>query len=345
MTQTDMMIYGIAALAFIAFVGIAFALTGNNGGVAKKRTKMIAQGQKTNAGNSRKGGDETSQRRKETQRMLTKLRDDGAARRKNSLIPTDIKTKIDQAGLTISPAVFWILAAITGVVMATLAYMSGAEGITAFGIAFKSKVVVIIGAGIGGFLGLPLWALGFLAKRRAAQLTAQFGNGIDIIVRGVKSGLPLVECLRIIARESPAPLGPEFAALTDNMAMGADIERALQTFYKRIPLPEINFFVIVLTIQSKSGGNLSEALGNLSSVIRSRRMMREKVKAMSSEAKASAGIIGSLPFAVGTMVYFTTPGYVLELFTTETGHFLLFVGFCMYSTGITIMRKMINFDM
>jgi len=344
MTQTDMMIYGIAALAFIAIVGIAFALTGNSSGVAKKRAKMVAQGQKSGAANGRKGGDENSQRRKETQRMLTKLRDDGAERRKR-FVPTDIKTKIEQAGLTLSPTLFWILSAVTGLVFAVLAHMSGAEGITAFGIAFKSKIAVIIGAAIGGFLGLPRWILGFLAKRRAAKLTSQFGDGIDIIVRGVKSGLPLVECLRIIARESPAPLGPEFAALTDNMAMGADIERALQTLYNRVPLPEINFFVIVLTIQSKSGGNLSEALGNLSNVIRSRRMMREKVKAMSSEAKASAGIIGSLPFAVGTMVYFTTPSYVLELFTTETGHFLLFVAFSMYSTGIMIMRKMINFDM
>jgi len=344
MTKADMMVYGMALLAFVAVVGIAFAFTGDSGGVSKKRTKMIARGEKSTGRDGRKGVDESSQRRKETQRMLTKLRDDGA-KRKKGLVPTDIKTKIEQAGLSISPAIFWILSACAGLAFAGIAFISGAEGITAFGIEFKSKLAVIIGAGLGGSLGFPLWVLGYLAKKRAAKLTSQFADGIDIIVRGVKSGLPLVECLRIIARESPAPLGPEFAALTDNMAMGADVERALQSLYKRVPLPEINFFVIVLTIQSKSGGNLSEALGNLSSVIRSRRMMREKVKAMSSEAKASAGIIGSLPFAVGTMVYFTTPSYVLELFTTETGHFLLFVAFCMYSTGIMIMRKMINFDM
>lgn len=342
MTQTDMMIYGIAALAFVAIVGIGLALTSGDGNPAKKRTKMIAQGQKS-GNDPRKGADDNSQRRKETQRMLTKLREDGANRK--SMVPTDIKTKIEQAGLSITPITFWIISAVTGIVMASLAFVSGAEGITAFGIEFKSKIVVILGAGIGGFLGLPRWVLGFLAKKRATKMTAQFADGIDIIVRGVKSGLPLIECLRIIARESSAPLGPEFAALTDNMAMGAELERALQSLYKRVPLPEINFFVIVLTIQSKSGGNLSEALGNLSNVIRSRRMMREKVKAMSSEAKASAGIIGSLPFAVGTMVYFTTPAYVMELFITETGHFLLFVAFCLYSTGITIMRQMINFDM
>ena len=179
---------------------------------------------------------------------------------------------------------------------------------------------------------------------RHKKMTAQFADAIDIIVRGVKSGLPLTECLRIIAAESPAPLGTEFKNLTDNIQMGMTMDRALQQFYKRVPLPEVNFFVIVLTIQSKSGGNLSEALGNLSAVIRQRKMMREKIKAMSSEAKASAGIIASLPFAVGFMVYLTTPSYIMELFLKPTGHMILFMGAGLMFTGVTVMRRMINFD-
>lgn len=343
MSQTDLIIYAIAGLAFVAIIGLGFAFTGDNTqGVAKKRAKMVGQGQK--GVQARKTNDENNQRRKETQRMLTKLREDDAQRRK-SLVPTDIKSKLEQAGLETSVPVFWMVSAVIGALFAFGAYSSGAEGITAFGIAFKSRIGVSIGAAVFGALGLPRWWLGFLAKRRRKKVTNQFADGIDIIVRGVKSGLPLNECLRIIARESPAPLGPEFSALTDNVSMGVDLDRALQTLYQRLPLPEINFFVIVLTIQAKAGGNLSEALGNLSNVIRSRRMMREKVQAMSSEAKSSAMIIGSLPFAVGGMVFFTTPSYVMELFTTETGHFLLFVGFCLYTTGITIMRKMINFNM
>lgn len=343
MTQEEMIIYGGIGLAVVAVVIIGLVLMGDDQtDVAKKRAKLVGQGQQVSS--ARAGKDDNSVRRKETQRMLTKLREDDVKRRK-SLVPQDIKTKIEQAGLTISPAVFWMISLVTGIGLAGATYMSGAEGIVAFGMNLKSQPIVVTAAGFAGFLGLPRWFLGHLAKKRAAKLTAQFADGIDIIVRGVKSGLPLNECLRIIARESPDPLGPEFAALTDNLSMGADIERALQTLYRRVPLPEINFFVIVLSIQAKAGGNLSEALGNLALVIRSRRMMREKVKAMSSEAKASAGIIGSLPFAVGTMVFFTTPAYVMELFTTETGHFLLFVAFCMYTTGIMIMRKMISFDM
>jgi len=128
------------------------------------------------------------------------------------------------------------------------------------------------------------------------------------------------------------------------LQMGMTTERALQQFYKRVPLPEVNFFVIVLSIQAKAGGNLSEALGNLSTVIRSRKMMREKIKALSAEAKASAYIIGSLPFAVGFMVYLTTPSYISELWTSSGGHTVLFVGFCLYTIGIVVMRKMISFD-
>lgn len=344
MAQSELMIYAISALAFIAIVGLGFVLTGDDQqGAIKKRTKMVAQGQKAAAA-GRKTVDDNSQRRKETQRMLVKLREDDAKRRKN-IMPQDIKTKIGQAGLNISPSVFWILSVLLGAALAMGAFLSGAEGVAAFDINLKSRPAVIVFAGLAGFLGIPRWILSFLAKSRAAKMTNQFADAIDIIVRGVKSGLPLGECLRIIARESPAPLGPEFSALSDNISMGVDLDRALQTLYKRIPLPEINFFVIVLTIQAKAGGNLSEALGNLSIVIRSRRMMREKVKAMSSEAKASAGIIGVLPFAVATMVYLSTPSYIMELFTTELGHFWLFVAFCLYATGITTMRKMINFDM
>lgn len=344
MSQSELMIYGIAALAFVAVVGVGLAFFGDSAqDKARKRARSVSSG---GGGTTsvNKEREEVSQRRRENQRMLAKLREDGATRKK-SLIPQNIGTKIGQAGFSFSPTAFWIGSLVLGIVFAVLAFVSGAEGIVAWGMELKSRPVMIAASGVAGGVGLPRWILGFLAKRRSAKLTRQFGDGIDIIVRGVKSGLPLNECLRIIARESPAPLGPEFVTLTDALAMGTDLERALQNFYKRVPLPEINFFVIVLTIQSKSGGNLSEALGNLSSVIRQRRMMREKVKAMSSEAKASGMIIGALPFVVGGMVFMSSPDYIMELFITETGHFLIVLGASMMSAGIFVMRKMINFDM
>jgi tight adherence protein B len=176
-------------------------------------------------------------------------------------------------------------------------------------------------------------------------MVIQFADALDVIVRGVKTGLPLGECIRIIGKESPEPLKKEFLTFADNLAMGSGLERALAALYKRMPLQEVNFFAIVLAIQAKAGGNLSEALGNLSAVIRSRKMMREKVNALSSEAKASGFIIGSLPFAVGVMVFMTTPEYIMELFRTETGHVILAMAAGMMGAGITVMRNMINFDM
>jgi tight adherence protein B len=146
--------------------------------------------------------------------------------------------------------------------------------------------------------GLPRWFLGFKIAGRQKKFISQFADAIDVIVRGVKSGLPLHECLKMIARESPQPLAGEFQVVCDAIAMGVDVPQALDRMYQRTPIQEVNFFNIVLNIQQKAGGNLSEALGNLSGVLRSRKLLREKIKAFSSEAKASAMIIGSLPIIV-----------------------------------------------
>lgn len=341
----DTIIYIIGGLAFLVIAGIGIALTGDQSAEkASKRAKQFAAGTTARRKIGEKGDDNNNARRKQTQQMLKKLREQDEQRRK-SLVANDIQGKLNQAGLEITPTVFWIMSAVCAVVGAGLMFISGAEGPPPIiGPEIKSRpAMIVLGAIIGG-IGFPRFVLGFLAKGRSKKMVNQFADGIDIIVRGVKSGLPLTECLQIIARESPAPLGPEFQQLTDNVKMGTTMERALQQFYKRVPLSEVNFFVIVLSIQAKAGGNLSEALGNLSAVIRSRKMMREKIKALSSEAKASAMIIGCLPFAVTVMVYLTTPDYIMELFIKPTGHMILFMAACLMGTGIAVMRKMINFD-
>ncbi|MEM9740363.1 MAG: type II secretion system F family protein [Pseudomonadota bacterium] len=338
----DLIIYGVAGLAFLAIAGIGLAFAGGGSGeAAAKRAKQLSSGNKEGSGKNKREKQDT--RRRQTQQMLDQLRSESEAK-KRSIMPRDIGSRLEQAGLDIPVATFWVASVILGLTAAILAYLSGADGATVSGMELRSRPVIIFAAGFAGFLGVPRFLLGVLAGMRNKKLTNQFADAIDIIVRGVKSGLPLNECLQIIARESPTPLSDEFRQLSDNIRMGNTIEQALTKFYRRVPLPEVNFFVIVLNIQSKAGGNLSEALGNLSGIIRQRKMMREKIKAMSSEAKASAMIIGSLPFAVGGMVYMTTPDYVMQLFTTSTGHsFLAGGGFWMF-LGIMVMRNMINFD-
>ena len=329
--SSDIIFYAIGGLAFLCIAGIGLAFTGDqNAEKASKRARQITS-EDTGV---RRGmrSDPNAARKKQTAQMLKKLREQDETRRK-SLVANDIQSKINQAGLEMSAQVFWIISIILGGIAGLLTLYSGADGPPMIlGFEFKSRPLPIAAAILAAGLGFPRWVLGLMTNARNKKLMNQFADGIDIIVRGVKSGLPLTECLQIIARESPAPLGPEFKLLTNNLSMGMTTERALQQFYKRVPLPEVNFFVIVLTIQAKAGGNLSEALGNLSIVIRSRKMMREKIKALSAEAKASAGI------------YLTTPGYIMELFTSSAGHTVLFVGFCLYAIGITVMRKMINFD-
>ncbi len=340
----DLVFFAVAGLIFLVIAGLGLAIpAGSSGDRAVRRLKTLDAGRATSR--VRKlPKDDGAARRKKTQLMLNKLREQGKARRHPG-IANNVEAKLMQAGLDMAPRTFWLISITLGLVSAFGIWSSGAEGPPpVMGIEIKSQPAMILAALIGGGLGLPHWVLGLLAKRRNKKLMSQFADGIDIIVRGVKSGLPLTECLRIIARESPAPLGPEFVQLTDNIQMGTALDRALQQFYKRVPLPEVNFFVIVLSIQAKSGGNLSEALGNLSAVIRSRKMMREKIKALSSEAKASSMIIGALPFAVAFMVYLTTPDYIMDLFITPTGHMILFMATCLMAIGIAVMRKMISFD-
>ena len=342
MEASTLMVYALAGLAFVTVAGVGFAFAGTDDGAAAKRAKQYQNRHKTEARMRQKNASET--RRRQNQQMLDKLREDNKEK-KSSIMPRDVKSRLAQAGLDVPVSAFWIVSALLGIAGGAGTYLSGADGFTFNEMELRSRPIVIAMGTFAAGVGLPRWLLGFLSGARVTKMTAQFADAIDIIVRGVKSGLPLGECLRIIGRESPEPLGKEFRDLASNLQMGNTLEQALNKFYARVPLSEVNFFVIVLLIQSKAGGNLSEALNNLSGIIRSRKMMREKVKALSSEAKASAMIIGCLPFAVGTMVYLSTPDYIMELFRTSTGHFILGVGACLMATGIAVMRKMINFDM
>ncbi len=344
MNQT-LIILIVAALAFVAIVGIGFTFTTGQDDAAKKRAREIGAGRMVpNAKANGKAADDAVRRRAKTQEMLENLRKQDKERRKITAA-RDIASKLTQAGLDIPVPMFWLISVIAGAVCAGVVWISGADGLVISGISFKSRPVLCGAAFFAGTFGLPQFALNTMIKGRHKKMVNQFADALDVIVRGVKTGLPLGECIRIIGKESPEPLKKEFLTFADNLAMGSGLERALASLYKRMPLQEVNFFAIVLAIQAKAGGNLSEALGNLSAVIRSRKMMREKVNALSSEAKASGFIIGSLPFAVGVMVFMTTPDYIMELFRTETGHVILAMAAGMMGAGITVMRNMINFDM
>ena len=243
-----------------------------------------------------------------------------------------LSARLMQAGLSWSTQKFWTISAVLGVIGFGVALVVSGSLPGAVGMAFAF-----------GF-GVPRWMLSFLKKRREAAFLKALPDAVDVIVRGIKAGLPLFESIKVVANDSPEPLRSEFNAIIETQAIGMPLGDACARLYERMPVPEANFFGIVIAIQQKSGGNLSEALGNLSKVLRDRKKMKEKIQAMSMEAKASAGIIGALPPIVMILVYLTTPDYISLLWTHPTGQLMLVGCVVWMSIGIMVMKKMIHFD-
>jgi tight adherence protein B len=253
------------------------------------------------------------------------------ARHKASKRPP-LTVRLSQAGLSWSKQRFFIMSGVLG--------MAGFLGFMTTGLG----LIPAVGVGFAAGFGLPLWILGFLKKRREAKFLSAFPDAVDVIVRGIKSGLPLMDCLNVIVSDTPEPVRSEFRAIVESQAIGMPLGEACLKLYDRMPVAEANFFGIVIFIQQKSGGNLSEALGNLSRVLRDRKKMKAKIQAMSMEANASGGIIAALPFVVMILVYVTSPDYISLLWTDKLGNLLLAASAVWMSIGVFVMRKMINFD-
>ncbi|WP_404378696.1 type II secretion system F family protein [Caenispirillum salinarum] len=276
-----------------------------------------------------RGGSQAA-RQKRIQEKLQELegKSTGKAQRRNQL-----RADLVQAGLD------WDVRKYTGVMMG-----SGVAITMAFMLVL-GNVLLALAAGVVGAFGVPRLILRWKAARRRKAFVREFPNAIDVLVRGMRSGLPVGECMGIVARESPEPLSGEFKHLVDGMRLGMSMEEVMHRATERLPVPEYRFFAIVLQIQQQTGGNLAETLSNLSTVLRDRKKLRDKVKAMSSEAKASAAIIGSLPFIVGGIVYLVNADYIMLLFTEFAGNVIVGGGVAWMLLGIAIMAKMINFRM
>jgi tight adherence protein B len=288
----------------------------------EKRRKAIAKGKEIAGGKAKLGGNKN--------KVADTLKE--IERREKNATKFSLEDRIKQAGLLWTRQQFYMISVGAAFALAAIGF-----GVT------RDPLFGLGGAVIGGF-GLPTWILIYLKKRRLKQFLNEFPNAVDVIVRGVKSGLPLGDCLKIIAHEAGEPVRSEFRSLLEQQNLGLTLPEAVATLPRRVPLQEANFFAIVVEIQSKSGGNLSEILGNLSKVLRDRKKMAAKVQAMSTEAKSSAGIIAALPFIVAGLVYLSSPHYIRLLFVTETGKIILMGCAMMMMVGVAVMKKMINFD-
>ena len=328
------LIYGVAALSilFVLLVGFGIYAVATAPQARLKRRISSVVGEPMPVvvlpGGNRKDAQGAAKRKRQIAERLKNAEQARMKRRGSRL-----REQLIYAGLKIGPKQFIGFALLSGLVCVGLGFI------------FQLPPIVLLAVAAIGFLGIPKFILNFLIKRRLKKFVAAFPDAIDIIVRGVRSGLTVGECLNIVGMESPDPVGPEIRMVNEAIKLGQQMGDALQRMSDRIPSPEFRYFTIVLGTQQTTGGNLAETLAKLSDVLRQRKKMKDKVQAMSSEAKASAAIIGSLPLFVMGALTFLAYDYVALLFTTKPGQFMLAIGAVTMGCGVLVMRKMINFDM
>jgi tight adherence protein B len=305
---------GTAAAAFAVLAG-----------ESRAQKRRAAVGRATTSARSDAVQADRAQRKKQ---IADGLRDiEKKSRRRVSL-----EARIEQAGLPLSRRQFVVASAALGFLLAAFAALQSGS------LALAGLVFVI------GAVGVPHFVLARLRKRRIHKFVANFPNAIDIIVRGVKAGLPLADTIRIVANESVEPVKSEFRKVVESLSLGLTLPEAVERMAQRVPITETNFFSIVITIQGRAGGNMSEAIGNLSRVLRERKKMKGKISAMSMEAKASAVIIGAVPFLVVGALYVSSPRYVSLLWTTSHGRMIAAVALGWMAIGLAMMKKMTAFD-
>lgn len=331
MFSPDLIPYVIAALTALSVGGLVvagfYSRVSNRSG-ARMRFQAVAAISKAETATAA-GSDET-RRKRAVEATLRGIEEKQKIRKsaKPSLVG-----RMRQAGLGWSKRTYLTICGVVGLASFLMAMLVLGIG-----------TISAIGFGFTGGLLLPHLYVGAKRKRRFKSFTAEFPNAVDIIVRGVKAGLPLVDCLKIIAAEAQEPVRSAFREIVEDQTLGMSLDESVERLPERIPLQEASFFAIVIAIQSRTGGSLSEALGNLSKVLRERTKLQAKIRSMSAEAKASGGIIGALPVVVALLVYLTSPTYIALLFTSMTGKLVLAVCALWMGIGILVMRKMINFD-
>ncbi|RLQ87028.1 type II secretion system F family protein [Notoacmeibacter ruber] len=331
-------VLALIALVGVAAGGVAYALLFNRIEEQKKADRRFdhVRRQETDQNVVRASRDRVNdavRRRKSIQETLNQLEEKNKAKGVAPGKKPPMKLMIKQAGISTSLTTIHVVSVVIGVVLAGLLYLFQLV-----------PLFVLPGVLLAAGLGLPRWYVSWQRNRRINQFLDRFADALEVIARGVRSGLPLPDCIHLIASESPEPVRTEFRRVIERMNVGLSLPEAIGKMPETMPCPEANFFGIVIQIQAQAGGNLSEAIGNLATVLRDRKKMKAKVQALSMEAKASAYIIGSLPIIVAGLIFMISPGYIMPLFTDPTGHIALAIAAVMMAMGIFVMKKMMNFE-
>ncbi|MEP6343879.1 MAG: type II secretion system F family protein [Maricaulaceae bacterium] len=324
----------MAILAAGLVLGIGFALLSGGSSSGSKRvqtigrTGSISPDKKTGIFSFMKPDGDNSSRRKQIEDTLNRLEDKKKSAKKRQM---SLEMRLIQADWSVAPASFMTISVVIGLLIGLAVFI------------ITKKPLFAAGAAFGMGFGAPRWILGMAINKRQKKFTSHFADAMDIIVRGIRTGLPLADCLKIIAHESPEPVSTEFLRVVEAENLGVPIDVCLEQMHDRMPVTEVNFFATVLNIQRQTGGNLGESLENLSGVLRGRKLLAEKIKALSAEARMSAMIIGALPIAVGALVTVLAPDYMADLYGTERGQQNMMIGAVMMVVGIFSMKKMIAF--
>ena len=324
------LVFMVAGAIFLSMTVLTFLLVMPQ---IKARSNLklriaTAAGKSGGVRGGRAGKNEGGGRKRDIQSRLREVED---SKTKKSFA-VKMRETLRQAGLRTSLRNYFLLCGGLSVVAGVLYLFMGYPKVGLL------PVAITVG------LGFPRYIVAQMSKRRVAKFTKEFANAVDIIVRGIKSGLPVGECLNVIATESPEPVAGVFREIVESQKLGLSLDAALERAQEQIHTAELQFFSIVLAIQSQTGGNLADTLSNLSGILRDRKKMGDKVKALSSEAKSSAGIIGSLPFLMTALLYLVSPEYITPLFTENLGQILIAGGLVWMSMGIFIMKQMITFE-
>jgi tight adherence protein B len=317
----------IALIVFlVAGIGLFIAMNSSSGQKKKSQIELIRGSAGTEIKSNEK--DIQNKRRAEMAKKLKSSKEDDVVKDKKKI---SMDMKLGQAGLNITTGRFWLLSMFLSIVLMGASYVMG------------MTILSIILIGITGFLGLPRFILFKLIKRRQKRFLAEFSDALDATVRLLKAGMPVSEAIKMISREFDGPVGEEMGRVYDKQKIGIPLHEAALEGTRRMPLTEMQMFATGLAIQSQTGSSLSEVLSNLSGVIRARFRLKRKIMALSSEAIASASIIGALPPVVAFGLWFVNPGYLDPLFTTGTGKAMLVGAGMWMGLGILVMKQMINF--
>lgn len=316
----------IAAITFL-LIGIILFLATNSSSKSKKKNIDLIRG----SSSGEMQVNEKDLQHKRRAEIAKKLKSSKEEEMEEGESKASLSLKLQQAGLSVTVIQFWVFSLVVGALCAFLAKL----------MAWSPMVIGLVF--VIGFIGVPRFVLRKLIQRRQKNFLSEFADALDAVVRLLKAGMPVAEAVSMISREFDGPVGEEMSIVYDKQKIGVPLHEAAQEGCRRMPLPEMQMFAAGLTIQAQTGSSLSEVLTNLSGVIRARFRLKRKVMALSAEAIASASIIGALPPLVGVGLYFTNPGYLDPLFETGTGKQMIMGSIFWMSTGIFVMKHMINF--